>query len=127
MNVKELRIGNYVHNNVESFALQAKDLIFLMAFDNEHYANPIPLNDEWLTKLGLINDGNERQFLWQLPEHIQEKCKSDNGFKKSAFFYNNREDIKSYMDCQTRRTVQYVHQLQNLVFALTGEELTIQI
>lgn len=120
MKVKELRVGNYVHNNVESFALEAKDLIFLLAFDNEHYAQPIPLTEEWFDKLGFIK---HEKTLWELPEFIREKCKPDNGLKASAFFYNNREDIKSYMDCQTRRTVQYVHQLQNLVFALTDEEL----
>lgn len=47
MNVTELRIGNYVHNNVEPFPIKPKDLIFLLAFDNEHYAEPIPLT-EWV-------------------------------------------------------------------------------
>lgn len=69
---------------------------------------PIPLTDEWLLKFG---------------------------FKPHGGFYNlNAFDIEvigdfeylsfSIIDSAYDFTLKYVHQLQNLYFALTGEELT---
>lgn len=125
MNVKELRIGNYVHNNVESFAIQAKDLIFLLAFDNEHYAEPIPLTEEWLLKFGFIkkiNNGSEYlRYYWDgdIMIYVDEDT--------NAMYLG---DYDEYHDCKpfglSEQKIQYVHQLQNLAFLLTGNELTIK-
>jgi hypothetical protein len=84
----------------------------------------IPITEERLLGLGLVKD--DMGMLFELPKYIQDKCNPDNGFKKSAFFFNNREDLKMWMDCQTRVCIKYVHEVQNLIFALTNEELELK-
>lgn len=112
MNVTELRIGNYVHNNVESFPIKAKDLMFLLAFDNEHYAEPIPLTEEWLLKLGF--KPNEYQNGWlELGSLYISKDKFELGF------YDSEYGVGEYSI-----ELKHVHQLQNLFFAITGKELS---
>lgn len=70
--------------------------------------NPIPLTEEWLLKLGFERIG------------------------KDGFWFNNGVyldwNIEGFCIAMFHRrvTVKYVHQLQNLCFSLTGEELTIQ-
>lgn len=118
MNASELRIGNWIHNNVEPFQIQAKDLIFLLAFDNEHYANPIPLNKEWVLNFGfskMRGDNytiNKDGFIFGVGK-LDKPC-DEYGW---CFIYYNTDQLSNFF--------QYVHQLQNLYYALTGGELTI--
>jgi hypothetical protein len=69
---------------------------------------PIPLTEEWLLKFGFeYSDLNGDSGLWKIPPfQIYGKY--------NQFLYDYRLDVN------------YVHQLQNLYFALTGEELTIK-
>lgn len=141
MKAEELRLGNLISYNrsnvsvidimsprVRNNPYNGKYIIGIM-FNNcssiettEENITGIPLTKEIFLKLGFTSD---RDILFELPSYIQEKCKGDNGFKKSAFFFNNRVGINSWMDCQTRVCVKYVHQVQNLVYALTMEELKV--
>lgn len=79
----------------------------------------VKIDQSLLETLGLIPDDNRRLF--QPNNEIKKKCEGDIGFKCPSFFYNNR--LERWMDCQTRVCVDFAHQLQNLVFVLTGEEL----
>ncbi len=114
MDVKELRVGNYVDNNVEVFKLEAKDLIFLLAFDNEHYANPIPLTEEWLLKfggeikqysIGIVLD--RFRFIWKEEYKYWYVIASDPG--------------GAYMT-----KIEFVHELQNFFYVMNGKELEIK-
>ena len=69
---------------------------------------PIPLTEEWLLKFGFeYSDLNGDSGLWKIPPfQIYGKY--------NQFIYDYKLDVN------------YVHQLQNLYFALTGEELTIK-
>jgi hypothetical protein len=66
---------------------------------------PIPLTEEWLVKFGFeYSDLNGDSGLWKIPPfQIYGKY--------NQFIYDYRLDVN------------YVHQLQNLYFALTYEEL----
>ena len=71
---------------------------------------PIPLTEEWLLKFGFKKD------TW-----------TDNGLIIGSWWNNGSilitDDFK--LDGQEQmKSLQYVHQLQNLYFALVGEELT---
>ena len=107
MEEKELRIGNYV--NIEDTVLRV-DLQEL--YYNSSLMNPIPLTEEWLLKFNLNKPTNEH------PYHFK---KSMVEFSHSEYqnelkcFYNNVPMFS--LPCA------YVHQLQNLYFVLTGEEL----
>jgi hypothetical protein len=120
MNANELRIGNLVfmsrekepkykgyHGRVFNF-----DLI-----DYIEHLHPIPLAEDWLLKFG---------FYETTKEHYVSGLYTLN---KPDGFYINKEtmcycDIDYEGTTNDRIKIQYVHQLQNLYFALTGEELT---
>jgi hypothetical protein len=77
--------------------------------------SPIRLTSEWLQKLGFIlyNDGNEDQYyrdFGDYPNHMTIRLvPSRDGGWNVAYF--------------TRAHIRFVHQLQNLYFSLTNEEL----
>ena len=106
----ELRIGNWVTDEFKD----ARKLISVekTAVEFEHgirniYKNlkPIPLTEEWLEK-----------FDWE-----KEGIYYDS-FEKSFYVFSGLGDPSSY---GKKVKLEYVHQLQNLYFALTGEELTL--
>jgi hypothetical protein len=113
MKAKELRIGNWVNNGEQlDYVIDTSSMMDLM---NEAQVNegltglkPIPLTEEWLLKFGFeYSDLNGDSGLWKIPPfQIYGKY--------NQFIYDYRLDVN------------YVHQLQNLYFALTGEELEIK-
>jgi hypothetical protein len=118
----ELRIGNYLQT--KDFKLTSITDIWLINIksDQEIYTFycfgykqdeviPILLNEEWLLKLGFqnCNGGLTPDYNFNGIEINFERF-------LEASFYSYNEVAK----------FQYVHQLQNLYYALTGEELTIK-
>ena len=114
----DLRIGNFIKvisskKTFDSYITQAKgyDIVRIeeKAFRHWNY-EPIPLDEEWLFKFGFrteepycfeldnISINTKRELMW-----IFTKCK------------NNVE----------LEIPKYVHELQNLYFALTQRELTV--
>jgi hypothetical protein len=75
---------------------------------------PIPLTEEWLLKLGLKKIG-----IWTFSLNLVGNL--------DLIYYLGEKGwsigLKSYSDFSN---LKYVHQLQNLYFALTGKELTIK-
>ena len=115
MNAKELRLGNLIFNRNSIVRVNYKRLGGITSGNNEF--TPIPLTEEWLLKFGFnINKSVEEFIYWKKFDMILDF----ELFRKIGFdvFY-----------IETRfNTVQIntVHQLQNLYFALTGEELEIK-
>jgi hypothetical protein len=125
MKATELRIGNLVNYLIEDnfedpskwyqeTYIDAEDLLILSKKGCDNY-QPIPLTEEWLLKFGFI-DLNERCGLKGIFSII------------NKHIYINIETM-SYCEIDYEQNiidiiiVQHVHQLQNLYFALTGEEL----
>ena len=119
MKANELRLGNWVicydpSSGKEVFnQIDILDLRLLCGeLQSKIKIKPIPLTEEWLLKFGFEAEyenvyGNTQEFL-----QIEFTVK---GYVKLADGY--------YHDSTP---MLYVHQLQNLYFALTGEELTIK-
>jgi hypothetical protein len=119
MNVQELRIGNLIHysgsyltedNNEFNESLAA---YLLLVRDEWDFVKPIPLTEEWLLKFGF----EQASDYWTEPGN---GC-FELGKQKEGWVYcvNTREyDVSE--------PIQYVHQLQNLFYAVTGRELTIK-
>lgn len=121
MDVTELRIGNFVHNNVESFQIQAKDLIFLLAFDNEHYASPIPLTEEWLLKFDFERKEEEGSEYWTI------QIGNNLNLTISLSDYTAGIDLEwRSQGSQIWMMVDAVNKLQNVFYYLSGEELKIK-
>jgi hypothetical protein len=76
---------------------------------------PIPLTEEWLARFGFVSDDYFGRVLY---------C---NGYLSNIRFYNGEcvMRVRGSNDVRLPK-IEYVHQLQNLYFALTGEELTIK-
>lgn len=119
MNANELRIGNLVNyymgapmsENILT-KVEWKDLKNIGSGDKNY--EPIPLTLEWLKRFGFQSDNftdeDRTPFM-----RIDDACGS---------FILDDEFI--LMDIDTRVQIKHVHQLQNLYFALTGEELTLK-
>lgn len=136
MEAKELRIGNLIY--VDSKLRYVFGTIYKTIQHNYHLQNstysenyenecePIPLTEEWLLKLGFeeISFTEDRNRDWYKMFEIDNTSEiiSLNYYTKTNYCRFNF-DIgygNKYLD------LYYVHQLQNLYFALTGEELAIK-
>ena len=129
MDLKELRIGNLVYNidgdgdkysqpvlmvSGKEIVLGTKQIPIYTLFNE--FIQPIPITEDWLKRFGFEKKRNDYEFnsdlynFWYL-SHNKNICVTEleNQFSAQFFF----EHIK------------YLHQLQNLYFALTGEELTL--
>ena len=116
MEANELRTGNYAGflDPVMETTLQIKSIIPEKG-THELYIG-IPLTEEWLLKFGFDNVGDN--------DFIKNNYKLNNfeyefSFNEKAFIsYGEYGEYHIIGECE------YVHQLQNLYFALTGQELT---
>ena len=141
MQATELRIGNYVFD-CEGYVdkvtaiitpqidnekncypwLRGTTAIMLDNFVGAHNVDairPIPLSEEWLLKFG---------WIWNDECNSYEKY--PNGDARMNLSYrsiNNSYTMFNYvLKATISEKIWYVHQLQNLYFALTGEELTLK-
>ena len=102
MKANELRVNNIViYNDVELIISEYCETIILLS-----NLKPIELTEEWLLKFGFQSIKHNNYYLH--PFTFREN-KIRIGYKTSTRHLAN--DIK------------YVHQLQNLYFAIMGEEL----
>jgi hypothetical protein len=120
MKATELRIGNYVYGNMNEICIVTElgnvlnpNLVSYRELSNikawgQNRQKPIPLTEEWLLKFGFEKEGGwfkkKRLLLFNI---------------RNMYFTTPSRDIVS-VDVTT------VNQLQNLYFALIGEELTIK-
>jgi len=112
MKATELRIGNWWTNGKENYVVDASTIYDMETAQKDGQYDlykPVPLTQEWLFKLG-----------------AQEKYSGIFVFKtnkRSVIQLHKFITMDSYKCAQTRLKMNYVHELQNLYFALTGEEL----
>ena len=113
MKATELRIGNYV---IEKGKI--KPMYSISNHNAKDYSRiePIPLTEEWLKKLGfkLVFAGQGDGYIYEYGELC--KTLTIHSRDRNKFLYS------TFNSCE--KHIQYVHQLQNLYFALTNEELT---
>ncbi len=142
MQAKDLRIDNWfyaVHPVDGLFEMQVRGIAQDGTIETDAYGNtygtidcygdsckPIPLTEEWLIKFGFekinhkmsMNDGSYNCH-WE--RHFDDFKTGSCIYFSGGFFSNNRFN-KRHLYHKNK----YVHQLQNLYFALTGEELEIK-
>ncbi len=107
MKANELRIGNYVYDTLGKVNKIDLEAITHIVKEPHNQVKPIPLTEEWLLKFGF-----ERSGLYNVKDEVY--VYDEYGLTDTGFEYRfNYTQIK----------LKYVHQLQNLYFALTGKEL----
>lgn len=111
MEAKEFRIGNIIkQGQITDLELGYNEIIYIAVNHGYGVSDPEPeiLTEEWLLKFGFMVN---REFNFEnYPFEIQ----------KSKF---DSECFLFYMKGSYVVRIKYVHQLQNLYFALTGKEL----
>jgi len=109
----ELRIGNYVNteNGVKRVSTVSVD-----GWSMHKVCETIPLTEEWLLKFGFVYNGWNYDFE-NLRFHAQSKSRNGEFFNTEFYIKKGLEMILVSFN------INYVHQLQNIYFALTGEEL----
>jgi len=124
MNAQELRIGNWHYHNpnpgVPCKINHCSDLDKMRLL----YCDPIPLTEDWLLKFGFEKETEGKPWyyinhdaLWSLYIDIE-----NSGLE---YHLMSEEDIDEITAIDLAINIKHVHQLQNLYFALTGEELKI--
>lgn len=114
MKANEVRIGNWVYDLKFQSNLQFRSFFGLCNFEQSpDDFQPIPLTPEILKKAGFVKEGlrysKDWVYLWQDGNNIV--------FALAEM----QEAIGTFLP------VKFVHQLQNLYFAFTGEELEINL
>lgn len=122
----ELRIGNWIKNGIgEDFKANAQTICYFYESQSTLGAfSPIPLTEEWLERFGLT----KKIMPDSTPHYTNDNVDFEPGVSpdgKGGFMYCILVD-SSTETWQYITHVQYVHQLQNLYFALTGEELELK-
>ncbi|WP_291096675.1 MULTISPECIES: hypothetical protein [unclassified Empedobacter] len=107
----ELRLGNWVFENDKPIWISQISGFKSLNSGNDFY--PIPLTEEILLKIEGIEKDNEWYSLTNL--HYNSLTKR---------FYIGNDHVSSGHD---DAYIEYLHQLQNLYFALTNEELKITL
>jgi hypothetical protein len=107
----ELRLGSWVNDAGVNIKVDKSYMSYLLDYPNNKRTKPIPLTPEILEKLGFV-------------------YRQDTGYWKIHDLIFGR-DIKPYfslyLKMRVATSIQYLHQLQNLYFALTGEELEVKL
>jgi hypothetical protein len=111
MEAKELRIGNYVENDIGNVIfIDSETLPFIVTkWIKCHHS--IELTEEWLLKFNILFGFNYCGSQYELELGL-------NGYYLRL---NYDLGMSKYIG-----SCKYVHQLQNLYYALTNEELTIK-
>lgn len=112
MKASELRIGNLIDNNGKVKSVVASDFL-----DRKWLCfEPIIITEDWLVKFG-FKKGHMIEYGDYTPyykENFEAIYLTNHGFVYSPYRPSGEIPVK------------YIHQLQNLYFALTGEELPTQ-
>lgn len=107
MKVEELRLGNLIIEDGKQTEFNGDFYHWI-----DGLIKPIELTDEWLIKLGFETDGIE---WWNGIICL--------GVFKDGIYYLPTEEIHY----RVGQEFKYVHQVQNLHYAITGDELNVLI
>jgi hypothetical protein len=124
----ELRIGNWINFTPDNGNFIISDIKTF----NENTINgleledcqPIPLTDEWFEKWGFHKDGE----YWSMGIFDYKYCFKYRDWANNWAFYQEYTDSPDPSDDGKKYPIsfdiQYVHQLQNIWFALLHEEIS---
>jgi hypothetical protein len=114
MKANELRIGNYVYDTLGKVNKIDLEAITYIVKEPHNQVKPIPLTEEWLLKFGFIYHESIKHWVKNWGINGAEFIKFDEYY--NLFSFQLGKDNYKVIDIG-------VHQLQNLWFVLTGEEI----
>lgn len=131
MKASELRIGNLIQARGGAGIVRAIfgiDVLLTDQITDEEWqpevenCTGIPLTEEWLIKFGFERSDSINKspsFFFKYVGGSELHINPENG----VVWIERRENVFKF---NNPVLIEYVHQLQNLYFALTGEELTVK-
>lgn len=133
MKAHELRLGNYYEYRVidqvantdtwELTTIDIDDLKWLLKNPDYSMYRPIEITDEWLNKIGAIGVGGYECYI---PAGTNENGKVHYSLALQKKLITKTFYVSNFKS-QLQKKIKYLHELQNLNFALTGQELTLNI
>ena len=124
MKVSDLRIGNYLNSkqgHVIVTEIRTNNIVKIQdntsSFDVATCLQPIEITKKWLLKLGFEYNNNYDNYVIRARDYYNSVGWND---EDCEWYYNND---RSDAGCYYITDIKYVHELQNLYFALTQEEL----
>ena len=106
----EFRVGNYIRSLSNGRIMQMSEGMFPGLQDIVRFFDwyePIPIDMEWLKRFGFNDEGDHKDSRWSFyVENNGEYC-----FKIAG------------LDILYKSKIEYVHQLQNLYFAMIHQEI----
>ena len=131
---EELRIGNLIYGVsdrveiIKEISLTTCEVELPLDFDKTKLddINPISLSDEWLERLGFHHlVGSES--IWN---EVKLSDREEIWWIEGIYFFEKDDDIfQLYLSTDedtyhmVKYEIEFVHELQNIIFALTGKEL----
>lgn len=133
VDVKELRIGNwvsYLGNNTRTNSISVEDncgyvSILCSGIIGQNQIEPIPLTEELLLKCGFgkgYDKGDETDGVFNRSCFYVMY-----GRKAAVSFRLDKDKLYVMLDKWKYIQIEYLHQLQNIYYALTGEELEVEL
>ena len=123
MKATELRVGNLVEYG--GTILPVDITIFQLLFSKkEHLINPVVLTEEWLLKCGFLKS-NENPYCYNSDE-VNRILYYKDDFEivwRDGGFYIWIQIEDDWYSGEHGKEFIFVHQLQNIYFVLTGDEL----
>lgn len=115
MKATELRLGNYLNDNDEEDFKVTPEIIMHIHDGGKHNFKPIPITDNWLECF---------QF--------EKLCNRSEGYANTVWSHKkiqmrfHFDDKLLVLKYHMAYFIKYVHELQNLYYALTKEELVLE-
>ena len=113
---KDIRIGNlfqdkYSKSIIKVNGITENDIFFSGNFTKEWQAEPIPITEEWLLKFGFRKTKYNSVIIY------------DSELQNSTYITIDKDYSSYFMWGEYLTSIKYVHELQNLYYALIKEEL----
>ena len=124
MDAQELRIGNLLLHEGETVVIDSIQQSLLSVKGYNYWEllkdfQPIPLTEDWLIMLGF------EKLLPNIEDETKKELRTVIIFRKMPLTYNTSNGWWLFNQ-PLKIKIEHIHALQNLYFALTGTELTIQ-
>ena len=129
MEAKNFRIGNIIRPfTQDGYELEIRPLKaseFFMVDNHPESTKPVELTKDWLIKFG-FTDGNKCYKNAYSFEVLKTDFYLRPSYQDGLYWGFNISDEK--LDCELNdvKPLKYVHELQNLFFAITGTELELK-
>lgn len=125
MKPNELRIGNWIEIIQQKKGVYTTLQQSSFTVDLEAHFKPIKLTEEWLLNLGFIKD--KKGFLYlsfiDSSQFLELWIDEEDDNEYFIGYITNDEFEENITNPIFLNHIKYVNQLQNIYFALTGEEL----